>query len=448
MRIAHVNYSDVSGGATRAAYRVHRALCSQGADSTFLVNEALSGDWTVRGPRTSADRLRAKLRPQLDLLFRASFRTANPVIHSAAAFSSSLRKKINSSDFDIVNLHWVHGEMLSVADIGKLSKPVFWTLHDMWAFCGAEHYTTDFRWKEGYNSGNRPNGESGFDINRWVWKRKLKHWNKPINIITPSTWLAECARKSVVMNGWPVFEIPYALDTEIWAPINRNLARELLRLPEDVPLLLFGAIGGSKDPRKGFDLLQQALRHLEGEISGLELVVFGQMAPKEPDDSGFPIHYAGFLHDDISLRLLYSAANAMVLSSRQDNLPNTGLEAQACGTPVVAFDVGGMPNIVRHKKTGYLAKPFDVIELAEGIKWTLKQEDADPPQEEIGSADISSAGTNSTEKPQAEDSDETGWRLAGDLGWLGMNARRRAVERYAYANVAERYLSVYKSVLD
>jgi len=166
--------------------------------------------------------------------------------------------------------------------------------------------------------------------------------------------------------------IPNAINIHVWKPCDSTLARQLLNLPPDVPLLLFGAMYGAVDPRKGFDLLKAALGHLRGQIPGLELVVFGQLTPQDSDDLGFPIHYMGHLHDDVSLILLYSAANAMVIPSRQDNLPNTGVESFACGTPVVGFRVCGLPDIVEHQKTGYLANAFDTIDLASGLQWVLE----------------------------------------------------------------------------
>jgi glycosyltransferase involved in cell wall biosynthesis len=241
----------------------------------------------------------------------------------------------------------------------------------MWAFCGAEHYTEGFRWRDGYTSSNRPCYEGGFDLNRWTLERKRKHWKRPMHIVTPSRWMAECAKQSVLMRDWPISVIPNAIDTTVWQPVDKTLARQLLHLPSDVPLLLFGAMGGAQDPRKGFDLLRAALNHLRGQLPGLELVVFGQLAPKVPMDLGFPVHYTGHLHDDVSLRLLYSAADVKVIPSRQDNLPNTGVESLACGTPVVAFNTCGMPDIMLHQHTGFLAKPFDAENLAQGIQWVL-----------------------------------------------------------------------------
>lgn len=371
LRVLKVNISDINGGAARAAYRIHHALRSQGVDSRMLVNNATAGDWTIDSPKSKATKACAKIRGPLAGLLTKTLKTGNPIIHSPAIVPSRWSDRLNASKADVIHLHWINCEMMSIADIGNIKKPVVWTLHDMWAFCGAEHYTEDFRWRDGYTANNRPSYEAGFDMNRWTLTRKLKHWKRPMHIVTPSRWLAECARQSVLMRDWPITVIPNTIDTDVWQPINKALARQLLQLPPDVPLLLFGAMGGAQDPRKGFDLLQEALNHLRGQLPGLELVIFGQLAPKMPVDMGFPVHYTGHLHDDVSLRLLYSAADAMVIPSRQDNLPNTGVEAHACGTPVVAFDACGLPDIVQHQQTGYLAKAFDPVDLASGLSWVL-----------------------------------------------------------------------------
>lgn len=372
MKILQLSHSDISGGAARAAYRIHHALRQVGLDSRMWVDSAAASDWTVQGPGSKLRKALARIRPTLGgLPFKPLFKTGNPILHSPAILSSGRASALNASDADSLHLHWIQGEMLSIAELGRLGKPVVWTLHDMWAFCGAEHYTEEFRWREGYRKDNRPAYEQGFDLNRWTWQRKRKYWQRPMHMVTPSRWLAQCVRESALMCDWPVSVIPNPLDTQRWQPIARALARDLLGLPKDVPLLLFGAMGGGNDPRKGFDLLLGALQHLQDEIPELQLVVFGQLRPKEAPELGFPLHYTGHLHDDVSLQLLYSAANVMVIPSRQDNLPNTGIEALACGVPVVAFNTCGLPDIVRHQETGYLAQPFDTEELARGIQWVL-----------------------------------------------------------------------------
>lgn len=376
MVIYSINHSDINGGAARAAYRIHHALRDSGIDSQMLVNVASSGDWTVQGPHSNFIKAISRVRPLLAIPFRKLLRTGNPIIHSPAILRSRWPDRINASDAELVHLHWVQDEMLSIADIALIRKPVVWTLHDMWAFCGAEHYTNDYRWRDGYLSDNRPDHESGFDLNRSTWRRKQKHWLQPLQIVCPSQWLADCVRSSSLMSNWPVAVISNPIDTDRWQPIDQRLARQLLGFPQDCPLLLFGAMGGGKDPRKGGDLLLAALAQLCSETSlhNLQLVVFGQLAPQSTPQHGFPVHYTGHLHDDLSLRALYSAADVMVIPSRQDNLPNTGLEAHACGTPVVAFNTGGLPDIVDDRVTGALAEPFDPASLASSIRWVLEDE--------------------------------------------------------------------------
>lgn len=405
MKIAMVNHSDINGGAARAAWRIHHALRQSGVDSHMYVNRASAGDWTVTGPNNKIEKALGMLRSPLGGMTTRLLKTGNPILHSPAILPSAWPKRLNASGSDIVHLHWVNGEMMSVVDISCITKPVVWTLHDMWAFCGAEHYTEDYRWRDGYNRTNRPLYESGFDLNRWTWQRKLKAWKKPIHIVTPSQWLADCARQSTLMRDWPISVIPNALDVDSWQPVEKKLARQLMNLPTDCPLLAFGAMGGGLDPRKGMDLLLAALNHLRGQFQGLQLVVFGQNTPRELPDLGFPIHYTGHLHDDLSLRVLYSAADAMIIPSRQDNLPNTGVEALACGTPVIAFDICGLPDIVTHQQTGWLAKPFDTEDLARGIKWVLSD-------------------STHTEK-------------------LSILARQDAVTRFAYPVVAKLYRQIF-----
>jgi len=374
MKVIHLNHSDINGGAARAAYRIHHALRASGVDSRMWVNKAAAGDWTAEGPSNKRDKALAAIRPQLARPLVGALKTGNPIIHSPAVVPSSWVKRINASDADVVHLHWVQGEMLSIADIGRIEKPIVWTLHDMWAFCGAEHYTEEFRWREGYRRDNRPAYESGFDLNRWTWQRKRKHWQRPMHIVTPSQWLGDCVRESALMRDWPLDVISYPIDIERWQPIDQSVARRLLGLPQDAPLLLFGAMGGGRDPRKGFDLLSQALNYLRNDpqTQGLHLVVFGQIAPKSPPDLGFPLHYAGHLHDDLSLRILYSAADVFALPSRQDNLPLTCMESLTCGTPVVAFNTSGPPSMIEHQQNGYLAKAFETEEFAKGIQWALE----------------------------------------------------------------------------
>ena len=373
MKVFQLSHSDINGGAARASYRIHHALRHSGIDSQMLVNAAASGDWTVQGPTSKRAMTISRIRPQLGTALRQLLQTGNPILHSPAVVPSRWPDRLNASDADVVHLHWVQWEMLSIADIARIRKPIVWTLHDMWAFCGAEHYTTGHRWCEGYRRDNRPEHEGGFDLNLFTWQRKRKHWRQPMQIVCPSQWLADCARASALMHDWPVAVVPYPIDLNRWHPIDQRLARQLMGLPQDCPLLLFGALGGGNDPRKGIDLLLAALAHLSNEplLESLQLVVFGQLAPQSPHQLDFPVLYTGHLHDDLSLRTLYSAADVMVVPSRQEAFGQTASEAHACGTPVVAFNTSGLPDIVVDRVTGAVAEPFDPASLAAAIRWVL-----------------------------------------------------------------------------
>jgi glycosyltransferase involved in cell wall biosynthesis len=416
IRAAIFSHSDSVGGGPRAAYRIHSALREAGIHSTMYVNQAALGDWTVKDPATTLAKLQAKLYSGLGGVLGRLIKTNRATHHSFACLPTSWASKINTSNTDLVHLHWINGEMLSIADLGKIRKPIVWTLHDMWAFSGAEHYQNDehdARWRQGYFKHNRTSGESGFDWNRWVWQRKQKHWqalaNKRIHIVTPSRWLTQCAAESALMKNWQVHVVPNPLNTDIWQPADKSTARALLHLPQAKPLLLFGAIGGSVDPRKGFDLLQAALVHLRGKVFGLELIIFGELAPKEPIDLGFRVHYMGQVQDDVTLRLLYSAADVMVVPSRQEAFGQTASEALACGTPVAAFDATGLKDVLEHQVSGYLAKPFEASDLATGIEWLFNQ------------LSLSDA--------------------------LNLAARKRALELFSYPAVARQYAAIYASAM-
>lgn len=405
-----MNESDAGGGAARAAYRLHEALRQSGVDSRMVVARALTDERWILGPEGKIARALPLMKaPLVESLIGCLCDTPNASAHSSAVLPSSLLKRVERVRPDLVHLHWVGGETLSITEVGRLQWPVVWTLHDMWAFCGAEHYAYDQRWAEGYRKENRPEDETGLDVNRWTWNRKKRRWRRPFHIVTPTRWLGECVQRSALMAEWPLTVIPNPIDIERWQPVDKLVARRLLGMPEKRHLLGFGAVGGGKDPRKGFDLLLKALAALRLDISAVELVVFGQRASEARVEVGFPVHYMGHLSDDLSLKLVYSAVDAFVVPSRLDNLPNTGVEALACGTPVVAFDTGGLRDIVQQGRTGYLARAFETEDLAEGIRWVL--EDAHRHE-----------------------------RLRDD-------ARAYAVANFAYPVVADQYRRVYEGAI-
>ena len=396
MKVLHINQSDQVGGAARAAYRIHNLILKNGfKDNIFsemrVVNKK-SDDPTVYVDKPIIKSyLKSKIVALLNKFLRLNFKPVFNILHSTAYVRTNFVKKINShflEDKGIVHLHWLGDNTISIEEINKIKQPLVWTLHDQWAFCGAEHYVYlfsdkshenfDRRYIEGYRFTNRPTNEKGFDINTKTWDRKKRSWTKKMHIVCPSNWMANCARESYLMKNFPIHVIPNPIDLNIWKPESKIESRKKFNLPIDDLILLFGAVGGTNDKRKGADLLLKALDILfvesdENTFSKLKLVIFGQDHSNEiANKYKFPIHFVGKINEDKILRYLYSSADLYVLPSRQDNFPQTATEAHACGTPIVGFASGGLLDIVDENITGCLAKPFDPKSLAEKINTILK----------------------------------------------------------------------------
>ncbi|MBV9174157.1 MAG: glycosyltransferase, partial [Chloroflexi bacterium] len=275
------------------------------------------------------------------------------------------------------HLHWLSTGFVSIESIGKLDGPVVWTLHDMWPFTGGCHYSGECT-AYSVACGACPELKSSHsvDLSRLVLLRKLAAWKRlNLTVVAPTAWLARRARASRLFGSRPVEVIPLGIDTSTYRPVPIPLARELLGLPQDAKVVLFGALGG--DYRKGRDLLDAALaRADQSRATGdLQLIVFGSAGTtRSSDASTTRTRYLGHLTDDLSLAVAYSAADVMVVPSREDNFPLTALEALACGTPVVGFDSTGLADMVDHCQTGYLARSFDPDDLWRGIQWVLEDD--------------------------------------------------------------------------
>jgi glycosyltransferase involved in cell wall biosynthesis len=374
-RIHIISNADNVGGASRAAYRLYRTLLSADLQANMTVCEKRTDDWAVAGPTSPYEKVKHLLRSKFGGNYVKLQRTGNVNPHSANILPSNMSASINRSTADVVNLHWVGGETMSIEDIGRIRKPIVWTFHDMWAFCGSEHVTDDgphARWRSGYFRNNRPPCPAGLDIDRHTWERKRRAWTNPIHVVTPSRWLAECVSQSALMKDWPVSVIPNVLDTNVFKPLDRLYSRHVLNLPSDKKVVLFGAMGGARSLNKGYDLLLEALKGLSASQKDVLCVIFGQSEPEQSPDIPFPIKWVGHIGDDATLALLYSAADVMVIPSRQENLPQSGTEAHGCGCPVVAFNCTGLPEVVDHRVTGYLAQPYQPEDLARGIAWVLE----------------------------------------------------------------------------
>lgn len=374
MKIVHLSHSDIIGGASRATYRLHKMLSKNGIDSSIWVDIKKSKDDTVYGPETNIRKHLNSKRQHLRLPINKLLNSKKFGMHSPSILPSIWLKKINSSNADIIHLHWVQGEMLSIKEISRIQKPVIWTFHDMWPFCGCEHYAYNNRYSEGYRIDNLSNNEKSiFDINRFRWNEKKKLFIKPFQIISPSKWMTECIKKSYLMKNWPVETIPHSIDINEWKPLPKTLSRKELNLPENSILVMFGAIGGTNDNRKGFQILQSVLKNLNNfsNAENINLVIFGGKDYRDYSELNFKIHKFNLISNDKILKKLYSAADVMIVPSKLETFGLTALESMSCGTPVVAFENTGLSDIIEHKKTGYLAKYLDEKDLLSGINWIL-----------------------------------------------------------------------------
>ena len=378
MKILHISTHDISGGAARAAYRLHTGLQDIGLESQMLVQEKYSNDKTVIAPKIRLFQGIAKAKLTVESLPLKLYRQKKNTPFFTQWLPDRVIPKVAQINPDIINLHWISGGFMQIETFAKLKRPLVWTLHDMWGFTGGCHVTGECdRYKVFCGACPQLNSGNEWDLSRWVWQRKVKAWkNLNLTLVSPSSWLAECAHSSSLFQNLRIEVIPHGLDTQKYRPINQHFAREALNLPQDKKLILFGAIEATSDRNKGFHLLQPALQELSksGWKDDLEVVIFGASQPENPPDLGFKSHYLGHLHDAISLTTVYSAADVMLVPSLQESFGQTASESFACGTPVVAFNSTGLKDIVDHQQNGYLAKPYEIEDFGKGITWVLENE--------------------------------------------------------------------------
>ncbi|MEH2290362.1 glycosyltransferase family 4 protein [Nostoc sp.] len=378
MKILHISTHDINGGAARAAYRLHTGLQNIGLQSQMLVQEKYSNDKTVIAPEIRLFQGITKAKLTVESLPLKLYRHKKNTPFFTQWLPDRVIHKVAQINPDIINLHWISGGFMQIETFAKLKRPLVWTLHDMWGFTGGCHVTGECdRYKVFCGACPQLNSDNEWDLSRWVWQRKVKAWkNLNLTLVSPSSWLADCARSSSLFQNLPIEVIPHGLDTQKYRPINQYFAREALNLPQNKKLILFGAIEATSDRNKGFHLLQPALQELSksGWKDDLEVVIFGASQPENPPDLGFKSHYLGHLHDSISLATVYSAADVMLIPSLQESFGQTASESFACGTPVVAFNSTGLKDIVDHQQNGYLAKPYEVEDFGKGISWVLENE--------------------------------------------------------------------------
>ena len=379
MKILHIGYSDSKGGAAVAMMRIHNSLLKQKIDSHVLVAEKLLDEQNIHSFNEDFfDQKISEFKIKLMRQKKYIFKQADRYSHSLNLFSSKILKKINQIDPDIINLHWINNETISINQISKLKKPIVWTMLDMWPMCGGEHYTENTRYIEGYNNSNRDKNERGIDLNKWIWKKKIHKWQKiKFNIICISEWLKLEAKKSVIFKNEFITKINLPIDLSIWKLIEKKQARQNLSLSPNKKILLFISTNGTKDLRKGFKFVDNAMKKILLNTKDILLIIIGQKDIFEtmPYDVKFFNNISS--GNSEKLRSIYSSADVLLAPSILEAQGQVAVEALSCGLPTIGFRQTGLEDVIFHKETGYLAEYLDQNDFNNGLNYVLKKIESD-----------------------------------------------------------------------
>ncbi len=376
MKVLHLWQGDsgqCGGGGSVAMYRLHSSLRETGIDSKILCQRK-----TTESPQVQVFQRSLSSKILDKLIQPITSRLGLNDIHRLSSFQ--LKQHEAYLDANILHFHGFHGfiNYLALPALTR-DKPAVFTLHDMWALTGHCSYSYDCdRWKIG--CGQCPyldiHPAIKRDSTRIEWK--LKDWTYSqldLTIICPSKWMAEQAKQSPLINRFPIHHIPLGIDTEIFQPLDPQQCRSQLGIPLSKTVLLFAAVNLSHY-RKGGDLLIKALQSLPDSLkSETVLLVFGKKTEMLAETVGLPVYHLGYLSDDRAKAVAYSAADLFLFPTRADVFGLVSIESQACGTPVVSFKIGGVPDHVRPGITGYLAEPENAKDFRDGIIQLLEDED-------------------------------------------------------------------------
>lgn len=377
MKIVHINFSDTHGGAAIAANRHCVAMRKKGIDAYLLVSHQYENNKSYI-VRIRKNKVKAFI---IEKIFYYSQKVILNLLKPIGVFSfpvlgNSLCKHPLLLEADAIYLHWINHSMVSIAEIEHLlqmGKPVFWYFHDMYPMTGGCHYSLECnKYETECNKCPFIKNFSLFDVAQKQLQSKIRHWNryKNLHIVTPSLWLGKCAKKSAVFKNNNILHCPNIIDTDKFKPIDKKVAKLLFNLNGDKRTIMFGAenVGNIY---KGWNYLRDALNLLDKDQ--YQCLILGGYNEVLEKSIQLDVLFTGYLHDEYSLILAYNAADILVTPSLADNFPNVILEAMSCGTPCVGFKVGGIPELIIDRETGYIANYKDADELAKGIKWCVQE---------------------------------------------------------------------------
>ncbi len=413
--VLHLSTFHLEGGAGVAATRLHRALLKNGVDSKMLVHANLTAEAGVAAlAETKWEKKKAFARFAGERLFFLPNERGSSVrfAFSPAGVGADISSHPWVLEADVIHLHWINFGFLSMNSLEKLfslGKPIVWTLHDMWTFTGGCHYS---RGCDHYLSHcqycpylHKPDE---YDISFSQFEQKLNIYKKTdMFLISPSRWLDGIVKQAVLTKHMASASIPNCVDTLLFKPLDKVEIRKKSGLPLNKKLILFAG-ANTQDPRKGFAYFKEAIRQLNESGSDCEVLIFGKSNPDSFGSFPVPVHYLGTITKPEDMVDAYNAADLIVVPSLEDNLPNTIMEALACGTPVAGFKTGGIPEMIDHQLNGYLSEIRSAESLNEGIQWILEN---------------------------------------NKDGKLSDYARKKVLDLYAEEVVAYQYSQIYKSLI-
>ncbi len=371
MKILHIVAGDLIGGAARGAYWLHCGLRDLGVESKIFTNsETDFGDKSViTCVKSKFDKAKNLIRGEIDNLFTAFYPRRKKDLFSLGVFGVDFTKIPEYKDADIIHLHWINKGFVNIKHLAKIKKPIVWTVRDMWAMTGGCHCSFECdNYKNGCGNCVQLQSKFKYDLSRYVFNRKKKYLPRDIRAVGVSSWMTETLAGSKLFKNSDIRTISNNIDTAEFFPIDKERAREILGLKTVKKIVLVGA-GNLKDVWKGFPKYIEAVKLLDK--NKYLFCLFGKLDERAIRSLDVEYRNFGFLHDNVSLRLLYSAADVFVVPSLMDSFGKTLVEAMCCRTPVVCFDATGPKDIVDHKINGYCATPFEPKSLAEGIEWVL-----------------------------------------------------------------------------
>lgn len=415
MRVLIINTSERMGGAAIAANRLMDALKNNGIKAKMLVRDKQTEQISVVGLKKSWWRVWQFIWERIVIWKANKFKKHNLFAVDIANTGTDITSLPEFKQADVIHLHWINQGMLSLKDIRRIiesGKPIVWTMHDMWPFTGICHYAGDCT-KYTTQCNNCPalfKGSSDDLSFQTYLKKERMYKDANITFVACSQWLENMAKKSALINKQTITNIPNAINTNLFKPRKQQEVREKYQLPLDKKLLLFGSVKIS-DKRKGIDYLVEACKILCSNhpefCKNLGVVVFGKESEQYASLFPFPIYSMNYVSNEKELVDIYNAVNLYVTPSLQDNLPNTIMEAMACGVPCVGFNVGGIPEMIDHLHNGYVAEYKSAEDFANGIYWTLTE---------------------------------------GEYETLSEEANRKVAVCYSEGAIAKRYIEVYNKI--